>query len=387
MEAARRRAEADAAAETGAPRPWVKAGRLTAGGAVVRLGLLTAFVLLVTFTAMDTWVFVVASLVALLPLPVYLALALWFDRYEPEPRALLATAFLWGASVAIVVSGFLNEFADGLAGETFGTVVGGPINEEVIKGLFLYWLYRRRPDEFDGVIDGIIYAAMVGLGFAFVENIDYYGRSFAREGAGGLAVTFTLRGVMGPFSHPLFTAMTGLGLGLARQTDRAWLKRAAPPLGLAGAIALHALWNGGATLGCVFFGVYLLVMVPALAAVLGLIVVSLRREGRLIRTHLAPEAASGILRADDYQRLCSLRGRVDAGCRAWALGGRRAWRIRHAVHRAAAELAFLRHRVARGAQPPDPELEGAYLRILVGERPEAGTESEARSQKPEGASL
>jgi RsiW-degrading membrane proteinase PrsW (M82 family) len=362
----------------------VKASRLTAGGAVVRLGLLTAFVLLITFAAMDTWVFVVASLVAVLPLPVYLALALWFDRWEPEPRALLATAFLWGASVAILASGFLNAFTDALVGDTLGTIVAGPINEEVTKGLVLYWLYRRRPDEFDGVIDGLIYAAMVGLGFAFVENIDYYGRAFAKEGAGGLAVTFTLRGVLGPFSHPLFTAMTGLGLGLARQTHRVWLKRIAPPLGPAGAIALHALWNGGATMGCVFFGIYLLVMVPALAAVLVLIVVSLRREGRLVRTWLAPEAESGALGADEYQRLCSLRGRVDAGCRAWAMGGRRAWRIRHAVHRAASELAFLRDRVARGTQPPDPDLEGAYLRILVGERPEAG--SEAGSQKQEGTS-
>jgi len=274
-------------------------------------------------------------------------------------------AFLWGASVAVIISGLFNDLADSVVGEWLGTVATGPVFEECIKAVILFRFYRKRPDEFDGVIDGLVYAAMVGLGFAFVENIDYYGRSLAKEGLEGLAVTFTLRGILGPFSHPLFTAMTGVGLGLARQTTRPWVRRLAPTAGLGGAIALHALWNAGATAGCVFFVVYVIVMLPALAAMIVIAVVAWKGEGRIIRAQLAPEVERGILPADEHRRLSSVRGRLDASVRAFARGGLDDWRARRAVHRAASELAFLRHRVARGLQRPDADLEAEYLTVLA----------------------
>jgi RsiW-degrading membrane proteinase PrsW (M82 family) len=46
----------------------------------------------------------------------------------------------------------------------------------------LYAVYRWRRFAFDGVLDGLVYAGMVGLGFAFTENILYYSRA-ALEGA------------------------------------------------------------------------------------------------------------------------------------------------------------------------------------------------------------
>ena len=64
----------------------------------------------------------------------------------------------------------------------------------------LYAIYRWRRHEFDGVLDGIVYAGMVGLGFAFTENVLYYGRT-ALEGGDVLAATFFVRGVMAPFAH------------------------------------------------------------------------------------------------------------------------------------------------------------------------------------------
>ena len=174
-------------ARTGAPRPWVKAGRLTGGRAVGCLTVLAGVVILLTLADMDARVSLLVGLAAFLPLPLYVALALWLDRYEPEPRRMLITAFLWGASVAVLAAGLVNGLADSAFGEAVGTVITGPIAEEVIKAFILFRFYVKRPDEFDGVIDGLIYAAMVGLGFAAVENLEYYGRSFAKEGASGLA--------------------------------------------------------------------------------------------------------------------------------------------------------------------------------------------------------
>src|SRR5918999_207932 len=98
------------------------------------------------------------------------------------------------------------------------------------------------------VIDGIVYAAMVGLGFAMTENIQYYGRAVQEGGGETLQFVFILRGFLAPFSHPLFTAMTGIGLGLARQSSNAAVKFLTPIVGLGAAISLHAIWNGSAVL-------------------------------------------------------------------------------------------------------------------------------------------
>ena len=51
--------------------------------------------------------------------------------------------------------------------------LGAPVTEEASKGLFLLLLLWWRRAELDGVLDGIVYAGMVGIGFAFTENILY----------------------------------------------------------------------------------------------------------------------------------------------------------------------------------------------------------------------
>jgi hypothetical protein len=69
------------------------------------------------------------------------------------------------------------------------------------------------------VVDGIIYGTFAGLGFAAVENVGYYFRF--REDMG---LIFLVRGVLSPWLHPLFTSMTGLGFGLAREVGTTWAK-------------------------------------------------------------------------------------------------------------------------------------------------------------------
>ncbi|HLL86034.1 MAG TPA: PrsW family intramembrane metalloprotease [Thermoleophilaceae bacterium] len=207
--------------------------------------------------------FAVGFVLAVLPVPVYLVLGLWIDRYEPEPPRLLAGAFLWGATGATLVALIFNTAGQMIVGAALGSEVGrlyggslsAPFIEEVSKVAALYAIYRWRRHEFDGVLDGIVYAGMVGLGFALTENVLYYGRA-GLEGDGALAATFFVRGVLSPFAHPLFTAMTGMGLGLAALREgTGW--RVASVIGLFGAMVLHSLWNTSAGLsgGLGFLGV------------------------------------------------------------------------------------------------------------------------------------
>jgi RsiW-degrading membrane proteinase PrsW (M82 family) len=294
---------------------------------------------------------------ATLPAPVYVALVLWIDRYESEPAWTLVTAFIWGAVVAVFVAAFVNtigslivaSLVSDAAGSVYGAVISAPIVEETMKAAALFALYFWKHDEFDGVIDGIVYASMVGLGFAMTENIQYYGSAALEGGVGGGLVLFILRGMMAPFSHPLFTSMTGIGLGLASQAKSGLVKFLAPACGLMLAMFLHALWNLSASINAaLYFVVYFLIMVPMFVAVLVSIYFALRREGRIVREHLGHDLERGRLSQSELELLSSVRGRMGASFRALTKGGYRSWRRRREFNRVASELAFHRNRVAQG---------------------------------------
>ncbi|HEY0169537.1 MAG TPA: PrsW family intramembrane metalloprotease [Pyrinomonadaceae bacterium] len=310
--------------------------------------------------------FLAGLFAAALPVPVYVTLVLWLDRYEPEPPVMLAAAFFWGALVAAFFSIVINSVGVALvalaageaAGDTYGLVVSAPLVEETSKALVLFALFFWKRDEFDNVTDGVVYAAMVGLGFAMTENVKYYGAAVAGDNALGV---FIVRGLFSPFAHPLFTGMTGVGLGLAAQTGRRLVKVLAPAAGFAAAVLLHAGWNASARMadvsedGAYVLLTYFLVMMPTFFGMLLVIGLSLRREGRVLREHLRPEVARGLLPEAEYLRVCSVRGRAGSTCRALVEGGLSHWRARSRLNRAASELAFHRSRVARGVHPRDEE--------------------------------
>ena len=301
---------------------------------------------------------VIGMVCATLPVPVYIMLLLWIDRYESEPLWMLATAFIWGAVVAVFVAFILNTMNDAIVtaatnnaqiGNNFGAVISAPIVEESAKAFILLILFLFRRDEFDGIIDGIVYAGMVGLGFAMTENILYYGRAVG-GGAGALTFTWILRGMAAPFSHPLFTSMTGIGLGWARQSDNGFVKVVVPVLGFMLAILLHGTWNGTATYGGAagFFAAYFLLMAPAFIITLMVIFFSLRREGRIVRQFLYPDYQRGFFDPTDYEKLSSVRGRMGTSWKAMRSKGYAGWRARMRYNQICSELAFHRNRVARG---------------------------------------
>ncbi|MDB4951408.1 MAG: Protease prsW family [Gemmatimonadetes bacterium] len=315
--------------------------------------------------------FAFGTLVAVLPVPFYVALALWLDRYEAEPPRVLARTFVWGATVAVCIAMLVNSYAESMVGSVFGAhaasvfgaVVSAPVVEELAKGLVLLFLYRGMVDEFDGVVDGVVYASMVGLGFAMMENVEYYGSSLA-EGGQSSMVTFVVRGMMSPFAHPFFTSMIGIGLGVAREGPRDGRRHIPPMIGLGAAMALHSLWNFVTSDDRWFLGAYVLVMVPAFVGVLWLVHVSLRREGRVVRDHLLPLVSDAVIGPDELERLTRVRDRLAATWRAWRAGGMPAWRARRELHQAASELAFHRWRVQRGISrgaDADAERDAEYL--------------------------
>jgi protease PrsW len=309
---------------------------------------------------------------AMLPVPIYVTLLLWLDRYEAEPLWMLATAFFWGALIAVFIAIVFNTGIELMAaaaanskdvGENVGAVIAAPIVEESAKALILVILFFWKKDEFDGIVDGIVYAGMSGLGFAMTENILYYGRAVG-GGPDMLTFVFILRGMAAPFSHPLFTSMTGIGLGWARQSQNTFIKIVMPFLGFLLAILMHATWNGSAAFGggIGFFAAYFLVMGPAFIVTLMVVFFSLRREGRIVREFLYPDLQQGMFESHEYEKLCTIRGRMGMSWGAFWSHGFSSWRAQMRCNQLASELAFHRHRVARGiSRDPHAAQEREYL--------------------------
>ena len=93
------------------------------------------------------------------------------------------------------------------------------------------------------MMDGVVYAGWVALGFAVVENFLYFSDAADQD----MLVEIVLaRGILTPFAHPLFTVWSGLAIGwaVARNSSVAIQLLWGLPL----AIGLHAAWNGSLTL-------------------------------------------------------------------------------------------------------------------------------------------
>jgi len=338
------------------------------------LGLL---VLLVIGIETGPIAFILGLFTATIPVPLYIVLVLWLDRYEAEPLWMLATAFFWGAFVAPFFAFLLNTTSQGVvtaltnanAGEAFAAVVSAPIVEETGKALILYIFFFWKKEEFDGVVDGIVYASMSALGFAMTENILYYGKAASEGGGDALTLVFILRGFFAPFSHPLFTSLTGIGLGLARQSNNIAVKLITPVVGLMMAIFMHSIWNGSAVFGggAVFVLTYIVVMVPAFIIMLIVIALALRREGQVVREFLVVDLQRGFLTQEEYKQLGSIFGRMGSSFNAFSKTGVKGWRSRMRFNQLASELAFHRSRVSRGVHSATLDVqahESAYLHAL-----------------------
>ena len=194
-----------------------------------------------------------------------------------------------------------------------------------------------------------MYAATVAAGFAFTENILYFSAAFAEGGAEELGATFIVRGLFSPFAHVLFTACTGLAIGIgARRGGGAgvvgWFL-----LGLAGAVLLHALWNGSLAFASDAIGVYFTVQVPIFIGAV-LITWFLRREEvRVTRMRLAEYGAAGWFSPAEVEMLATPAGRRQAIAWSRAQTPPRTALMRKLITDAT-HLAFTRNRLLAGGR-------------------------------------
>jgi protease PrsW len=303
-----------------------------------------------------------AVLLAAVPVGPLVWCFLWLDRYEPEPRTLLAGGLLWGVFVATGIALFL-EGVGGIVGgvSDHGMLeIGAPVIEEASKGLFLLLLLWWRRAELDGVLDGVVYAGMVGIGFAFTENILYLASSY--DGSGGvgpggveaLTGTFVLRCLVSPFAHPLFTACTGIGVGIAVNSRHRPTRILAPIAGYGCAVVLHAAWNSVTVYGSRdFLAVYLVLIAPVFLMAVALALWIRHAEGRMLAGALADAARRGLLPATDIGWVVDLTARRRSRAFARSTGGPEAERAMRDYQQAVVELGFLHSRYLRGVPPPD----------------------------------
>lgn len=302
---------------------------------------------------------VVMAVPALVPLSIVLGVVWWLDRWEPEPRVLLALALVYGAGASIlgtlVTGNFMLSVAARYlrtAGEvnTFAIIVQGPMLEELIKGLGIVLVLVLARREFNGPVDGFIYASLIGAGFAFTENIVY----FARAGETGLGLVWVLvvRGILSPFAHVLFTGLIGLALGwAARRTG--WRRIAAGfAAGWAAAVLAHAFWNGGSVLVLPLLGIspanplgwiafYALTQVPLFLANAWLVLRLIDEDRAATRHRLREYADAGWFTDAEVRMLGDWHSRARA--LAWARArGPRASAAMGAFIRDATRLAYAR---------------------------------------------
>ena len=299
------------------------------------------------------------------------------DRYEREPWLLLLGAFLWGALIAIAPALFLERrlisllahaltatpLPAGLAHAASQALSAG-FSEEAIKGAGLVILLVLLRDEFDNVTDGILYGALIGAGFAMVENFVY----FALTPRSDLGVLIFGRVILGWLSHSTFTGFFGAGLGFARETRNRRLRLLAPIAGFAAALLLHTgfdfvafgadalatpdmLMRAGALFALVTLLAEYVPLFTAQAVLLRIALSALAREAETVREYLASETLESVITADEYVLLQNATLRAAAE-RQYALRyGLHAWLTARTLYQTVTGLAFRKWHVAMGDPP------------------------------------
>jgi RsiW-degrading membrane proteinase PrsW (M82 family) len=294
----------------------------------------------------------------------------YIDRWEPEPRRLLVFAVAWGAVASVVIAlgvDLLISLVTGGLPPAIGAVVQAPIVEELAKGLGVLLIFAFARRVFDGPVDGIVYGALIGAGFALTENVQYFAISYLEGGPGQVASTFFLRAVLSPFAHVMFTSLAGFAFGLAA---RRGLSMPAALLygipGVIGAIVLHALWNGSATFFD-FFELYAALQVPLFVLfILGILALR-REETRLTRARLGEYSAAGWFTPQEVEMLATGPGRRSAVAWARTLPGDRSAVMKTFIIDATA-LAAARQRSLSGRDPHAPATERYLLERTMAAR-------------------
>ncbi|MDR2255850.1 MAG: PrsW family intramembrane metalloprotease [Arthrobacter sp.] len=356
-------------APPGAPSPIshvrLAAPQRTGGGwaraAWIVLGLAGWWVLQFLLGTLGLGTTLVTGLVALVPLALCFAALRYIDRWDPEPGRLVAFAVLWGAAPAVALALVSGGWFEGAALSAWGELAIAPVTEEIAKGLGLLLLVALARRHVHGAVDGVVYGGLIGAGFAFTENILYFSVALA-DGGEAFGSTVLGRGVLSPFAHVLFTAMTGAAVGWATERVKGFGGLAAAwCLGLLPAMACHYAWNAlasGAT-PLSFASGYLMTQVPLFVAAVVIALLLVRRERALTVGALREYQALGWYTEQEVATLASPRARRETGRWAANRGAKAQWR--HVVATADA-LAVIRQR--QRMNPGNAAIDAEQARLL-----------------------
>jgi RsiW-degrading membrane proteinase PrsW (M82 family) len=316
-----------------------------------------------------------SSIIAALTIPLIPALVIsmlvsFIDRYEREPWFLRLAAFLWGAIIAIPPALFIEKGVVDLVQPIWGQNdllfsifkgLNAGVTEESVKGLGLLLLFIVLRDEFDNVTDGIVYGALIGAGFAMVENFVYFAL-YSRE---FLAFLIVGRVVLGWLSHSTFTICFGAALGYMRHTHVRWRQILIPLLGYLLAVGLHSVFDfvdffANAIVlsdpGLITVSLIAIICdyIPPFIAQIGLLYIlikSLAHEAAVIREFLASEVSDGIVHVDEYALLQNSFQRTKEERRILWQSGWKQWLRVRALYQTEIGLAFRKWHVSMGDKP------------------------------------
>jgi protease PrsW len=349
-------------------------------GSRVRIGLLGCFLTLISALAVVVVAIIVVAAVpdrvglalsvtaASIPALVYAWLVLRLDRYEVEPVRAIVACFAWGAVGAVLftlIAGALFErtlrgYLDEEAIWVTQVAIGAPVIEESFKGIAVLILLLVARHEVDNVLDGLVYGALVGVGFAMTENIIYFGQTYIENGFREFGILVLARAVLGGLGHPAYTAVTGAAIGWSRSRyGRGFARVIVPILGWAIAVGLHMAWNAGLFVTAFVLGSdagllqmvaiqAAIVIAPAVLVLYAIARISARHELEILRTELRGEVARGAISEEEYQVLTDVQARREAVAAARTRGGRPMQRTQRAFFQTAADLAFRHHHRGRG---------------------------------------
>jgi RsiW-degrading membrane proteinase PrsW (M82 family) len=338
--------------------------------------ILNSIVGIAALTQNGTSSIIAALTIPILPVVGIFLLVNFIDRYEREPWYLRLAAFLWGAIIAIPPALFIEGNVDRIlqnlldpntTNEVLRVALQGlnaGVTEETIKGLGLLLLFFVLRDEFDDVVDGIIYGALIGAGFAMVENFRY----FALDSKNFLVFLIVGRIILGWLGHSTFIACFGAALGYVRYTRVRWKQIVIPLLGFLIAVGMHsffdfvdfqasaAIRNSGGNPTVINFALIAIVgnYLPPFLAQIGLLYILIRGlayETAIIREFLAVEVSNGIVTVGEYALLQNSFQRTRAERQVFRRSGYRQWVRVKDLYQTEIGLAFRKWHVSMGDKP------------------------------------
>jgi protease PrsW len=189
---------------------------------------------------------------------------LWYfyhkDRYAPEPLLWIVRIFLLGMLMTVPAAFTENFLARVLSGFAIA-VFAAPVIEEGLKFLAVRKTVYET-DDFNGPIDGIVFATAAALGFATLENAGYVILSY--DTSVELAVqTGVLRAFLSVPAHALFSSMWGYALGRAK-TEAAPESGVTILKGFILAVVFHGIFNALLYYEYIGLAVLVLVLIPVM---------------------------------------------------------------------------------------------------------------------------